>query len=123
MMSRSFGILVASWLPCLALMLPLSPFHTVNAIVAGLAAVALSALSLAYERARMGAALVGVWVALTPFVFQSSFTGNVLAVCWGVTMFVTQCGPFSQKPRSTFVRAARRHEEQIAEDDVVRAAA
>jgi hypothetical protein len=60
MLSRSLGILIATWLPCLALMLPLSPFHTVNAIIAGLVASVLAAFSLAYERARVGAAIIGV---------------------------------------------------------------
>jgi hypothetical protein len=105
MLSRSLGIIIASWLPCLALMLPLSPFHTANALAAGVAATVLAALSLADDRARVGAAVIGAWVAFAPFVFRSSLTEIVLSVCWGVTMFVTLGGPLSQEAVVTRVRA------------------
>jgi hypothetical protein len=124
MMSRSLGILVVTWLPCLAAILPLSPAHTANGIVAGLIATGLAALSLAYERARLGVAIIGLWVAFSPFVFRSSFTEIVLSVSWGVTMWVAFFGPFSQKPSSTFVRPVQRLRDQNAADEhVVKVAA
>lgn len=125
MPSRSFGILIAPWLPCLALMLPLSPFHTANAIVAGLLATALAAFSLASDRARLGASLVGVWVAFTPMVVRSTLTEIVVSVSWGVTMFVCLSGPFSQSPQVTRTRAAvpRLEEDEKAHDEELTAAA
>ena len=117
MMSRAFGILVVTWLPGLALILPLSPVHTVNAIVAGLIATALAALSLAYERARLGVAAVALWVAFSPFVFRSSFTEIVLSVSWGISMWVAFVGPFSQEPSITFVRPIRGVRDQNTADE------
>jgi hypothetical protein len=123
MLSRSLGIIIATWLPCLALMLPLSPFHTANALIAGLAAVALSAFALVYDRARLGASIIGAWVAFTPFFVRSSLTELVLSVCWGVTMFVALGGPFSQEPGVTRVRALERPEAARAEDSELSIAA
>jgi hypothetical protein len=76
MLSRSLGIIIATWLPCLALMLPLSPFHTGNFIVSGLAATALAMFSMGSDRARLGVAVIGVWVAFTPFVFRSTLRSS-----------------------------------------------
>lgn len=123
MMSRALGILVVTWLPCLAVVLPLSPVHTVNAIVAGLVATALAALSLAYERARLGVSIVGLWVAFSPFVFRSSFTEIVLSVSWGISMWVAFVGPFSQEPSITFIRPIQHVTRQTAADQQVSKAA
>jgi hypothetical protein len=119
MLSRSLGIVVVTWLPGLAAVLPLGAAYTVNAIVAGLIATALAALSLAYERARLGVALVGVWVAFSPFVFHSSFTEIVLSVSWGMTMWVAFVGPFSEGPTSTFVGPIRSLRDQSVSDEHV----
>ena len=108
MLSRSIGIIIVTWLPCLALMLPLSPFHTANFIVSGLLATALAMFSMASDRARLGAAVIGAWVAFTPFVFRSTLTELVVAVCWGVTMFVSIGGPFSESPAVTRGPAVQR---------------
>jgi hypothetical protein len=123
MLSRSLGIIIASWLPCLALMLPLSPFHTANAIVAGVAATVLAALSFADDRARIGAAVIGAWVAFTPFVFRSSLTEIVVSVCWGVTMFVGLGGPFSQEASVTWVRVLTTPREENIDDQGFQVAA
>src|SRR5437763_16475506 len=98
MFSRSVAILIGSWLPLLAGILPLSPFHTANAIVAGIAGTLLSLAALADDRLRVGTAVVGAWVALSPFLFPSTLIEEVLTVTWGVTMFVCMIGPFSDKP-------------------------
>jgi hypothetical protein len=105
MLSRSLAIIVSSWLPCFALILPLGRFHTINALVAGTVATVLSALALSNDRARSAAAIVGAWVAFTPFIVQSSFLEIVIATCWGVPLFVHMIGPFSQAPTVSFVRA------------------
>jgi hypothetical protein len=115
MLSRSIGILIASWLPCLALMLPLSRFHTVNALVAGSVATVLAALSFIDDRARLGAAVVGVWVVFTPFVFRSTLLEMVIASCWGVTMFVSLMGPFCQPHAVTRVPSALKPAQPEAE--------
>jgi hypothetical protein len=122
MLSRAFAIIVSSWLLCFALILPLGHFHTVNALVAGGLATVLAALSMVDDRARIGASIVGAWVAFTPFIVRSTFIEIVLAVCWGVAMFVHLIGPFSEAPRVTWVRVAPRRVE-VAEPQVQRAAA
>jgi hypothetical protein len=95
MLSRSLGILVAPWLPAAALILPLGTAHATNALVAGTLALVLSALSLTYDRARFSVALIGVWVALTAFIFRSTLLEEVVAISWGVSMFTLMVGPFS----------------------------
>jgi hypothetical protein len=115
MLSRSIGILFVSFLPAGALILPLSPAHTVNAVVAGILAMLLSGLSLVYDRARIGTAIIGAWVALTAFIFPSTLLEEVLTVCWGTLMFATMTGPFSASPR-TFRTAAAQPAEAFAEE-------
>jgi hypothetical protein len=105
MLSRSIAILIGTWLPMLAVMLPIGPVHTANAIVAGIAATLLSLAALADDRARIGAAVVGAWVALSPFIFDSTLLEKVLTVSWGVTTFVCLIGPFSERPRVEAVPA------------------
>lgn len=99
MLSRSIAILFASFLPVAALILPLGPAHTVNAVIAGTLATLLAGLSMAYDRARIGAAAIGGWVALTAFIFPSTLIEEVLVVCWGTMMFAALVGPLSESPR------------------------
>ena len=66
-----------------------------NALVAGTLALVLSAFSLTYDRARLSVALIGVWVALSAFIFQSTLLEEVVTVSWGVSMFTLMVGPFS----------------------------
>jgi hypothetical protein len=106
MLSRSIAILIGSWLPMLAVILPLGPVHTANAIIAGVAATLLSFAALADDRARVGAAVVGGWVALSPFIFDSTLLEEVLTVSWGVTTFVCLIGPFSASPRVAVISAS-----------------
>jgi hypothetical protein len=105
MLSRSIAVMLGTWLPMLAVVLPVGPVHMVNAIVAGIIATALSFAALSDDRARIGAAVVGGWVALSPFIFPSTLIEEVLTVSWGVTTFVCLIGPFSAAPRSEVVRA------------------
>jgi hypothetical protein len=104
MLSRSFAVLIGSWLPMLAVMLPLGPVHRVNAIVAGIAATLLSLAALSDNRARIAAAVVGGWVALSPFIFSATPIEKVLTVSWGVAIFVCLIGPFSDAPRTEVIR-------------------
>jgi uncharacterized membrane protein len=104
MLSRCIAILFASFLPTAAMILPLSPAHKINALVAGTLATMMAAFSMATDRARLGAALIGAWVALTPFIFTSTMVEEVLAVCWGTMMFVSLMGPLSESPGRTWVR-------------------
>jgi hypothetical protein len=103
MVSRSLSILLATWLPMFAVMLPLGRFHTINAIVAGIAAALLSFLALSDNRARIGVAIIGAWVALSPFIFEATLIEKVLTVWWGVIVFVHMIGPFADSPRVTVV--------------------
>ncbi len=105
MFSRCVAILIGAWLPMLAGILPLGPTHTANAIVAGTLATLLSLASLSDNRFRIATAVVGAWVALAPFVFDSTLLEKVLTVSWGVTMFTCMIGPFSDKPVTIPARA------------------
>jgi hypothetical protein len=107
MFSRSVAILIGTWFAMMAGVLPLGPAHTVNAIVAGILAAAFSLASLSDDRFRIATAVVGGWVALSPFILPSTLLEEVLTVSWGVTMFVCMIGPFSHKPVVTFVGVPR----------------
>jgi hypothetical protein len=107
MLSRSLGILIGTWLPTLAVILPIGQVHMVNAMVCGLVATALSLAALVDDRARVGTAVIGAWVALSPFIFDSTLLEEVLTVSWGVTIFVSMIGPFSA--------ALRVHVERVPE--------
>jgi hypothetical protein len=106
MLSRCFAILVAPLLAFAPLVLPIGPTHATNAVIAGTLALLLSALSLTFDRARVATAIVGGWVALTAFIFQSTLLEEVVTVSWGVTKFVFMAGPFSDAPRVFWTRAA-----------------
>jgi hypothetical protein len=126
MLSRSIAIMFASFLPTAALILPLSSAHRINALIAGTLATVLAGFSLAYDRARMGAVLIGGWVALTPFIFPSTLLEQIVTVCWGTMMFVSLAGPFSQAPRRTWIAAtqpAKGLVEELVQEPVIRAAA
>jgi hypothetical protein len=123
MFSRSIAILIGTWLPMLAVILPLGPAHTANAIVAGVAATLLSFAALADDRARVGAAAVGAWVALSPFIFDSTLLEKVLTVSWGVTTFVCLIGPFSASPRVEVVRGPQAQVPPVADEPVLSRAA
>ena len=98
MVSRCVAIMIGTWFPMLAVILPLGPIHKVNAIIAGVLATVLSLASLSDNRFRVATAVVGGWVALSPFLFSSTLLEEVLAVSWGVITFVCMIGPFSDKP-------------------------
>jgi hypothetical protein len=124
MLSRMLAVVISSWLPALGLILPVSAAHRANALVAGIIGTALAALSLADKRARFGAALVGAWVALSPFVIaDSTLLEKVLTVTWGVSMFTWLIGPFSEQPSVTWMQPAVVHmSPPDAEVDLPRAA-
>jgi hypothetical protein len=105
MLSRSIGILIGVWLPMLAVTLPIGPVHTTNALIAGILATLLSLAALADDRARIATAVLGAWVALSPFIFTSTLIEEVLTVSWGVTIFLCMIGPFSAAPRVEIARA------------------
>jgi hypothetical protein len=109
MLSRSISILIGAWLPMLAAVLPIGPLHTTNAVICGTIATLLSFAALADDRARIGMAIVGAWVALSVFIFRSTLIEQVLAVSWGVTTFVHLIGPFSDAPRVTVTRIPDSH--------------
>jgi hypothetical protein len=96
MFSRSLAILIAPMLPTAALILSLSPAHTVNALVAGTVAVVLSAFALVDRRVGFAVGVVAGWVALSAFIFPSTLIESVLATSWGVAMFTCMAGPFSE---------------------------
>src|SRR5262249_20083555 len=88
MLSRMLAIVISSWLPVMALILPMSAVHRASALVSGIVATVLAAFSLVDNRARYGAALVGAWVAVSPFlILGSTLLEKVVTVSWGVTMF------------------------------------
>jgi hypothetical protein len=123
MLSRSLAIIIGSWLPMLAVVLPIGQVHMANALIAGTIATLLSLAALADDRARYGAAIVGAWVALSPFIFDSTLIEEVLTVSWGVTMFVGLMGPFSQAPQVERVPVLQPHVPPIEEEPTIRHAA
>ncbi len=96
MFARSLAILVSPWLPCAALILPFGRAHTINALLAGALAVALSAFSLTSERVGSLVSAIGMWVALTAFIFPSTLLEEVVVVSWGVVMFICMFAPFRE---------------------------
>jgi hypothetical protein len=96
MFSRSLAILISPWLPCAALILPFGRAHTVNALVAGTLAVMLSAFSLSSRRIGSLVSAIGVWVALSGFIFPSTLLEEVVVVSWGVVMFICMFAPFRE---------------------------
>jgi hypothetical protein len=106
MLTRCLALLFIPILPFVPLMAPLSPAHATSAVVAGVVATVLAAFALVDDRARAAVAMVGGWVALSPFIFRSTLTEEVIAVCWGVGTFALMMGPLSAPPRSIFVAAA-----------------
>ena len=105
MFSRSLAILLAPSLPTAALILSFGQAHTVNALVVGTLAVGLSGFSLISRRIGMLVCLLAAWVALTAFIFPSTFLEQVIVVSWGVAMFTCMFGPFSERPRVTTTAA------------------
>ena len=101
MFSRSLAILISPWLLCAALILPLGQAHTVNALVAGTLAVALSGFSLISKRVGLLVSVLAAWVAFTAFIFPSTLLEEIVVVSWGVAMFSCMYGPFSERPRVT----------------------
>ena len=106
MLARCLALLFIPILPFVPLIVPLSSAHAISAVVAGVVATALVAFALFDDRARAAVAVVGGWVALSPFIFRSTLTEEVIAVCWGVSAFALMAGPFSARPRSIIVAAA-----------------
>ena len=105
MLGRCLALMFIPVLPWVPLMAPFSRAHAANAIIAGIVATACAAFSLIDNRARVAAAVVGGWVALSPFIFRSTLLEGWVAVSWGVCTFVLMVGPFSDRPRSIFVAA------------------
>jgi hypothetical protein len=97
--------------------------HTANALIAGILATALSLAALADDRARIGTAVVGAWVALSPFVFTSTLLEEVLTVSWGVTIIVCMIGPFSAAPHVEIVGAPQARKPPVEEEPALRRAA
>ena len=84
---RSIAIMFASWLPLLAIGLPFGPAHRINGLISGFAAMVLSWGALSNHRARLAAAGVGAWVALSSIVLWSTLLEAVVTVVWGVIIF------------------------------------
>jgi hypothetical protein len=105
MFTRSLAILISPWLPCAALILPFGRAHTINALVAGTLAVVLSAFSLSSRRIGSLVSAIGVWVALTGYIFPSTLLEEVVVVSWGVVMFICMFAPFKE-PESAIKDAA-----------------
>lgn len=106
MSSRMIAALLSSVLPTLAAILPMSQFHLVNAMVVGILATALAALSEVDDRARYGAAALAAWVGLVPLFVDSTIVEMTLAGLWSVVMVTMLIGPFSGSHTVTLVRAA-----------------
>ena len=123
MFSRSVAILIGTWLPMLALVVPMSPVHKANAIIAGIVATLFSLAALADNRARIGAAVVGAWVAVSPFIFEATLTEKVLTVSWGAFVFVHMIGPFADPPRVELVAAPDTRVPPVADQPEVSRAA
>jgi hypothetical protein len=103
MFSRSLALLISAWLPCAALILPFGRAHTVNALVAGTLAVLLSGFSLSSRRIGSLVSGIGIWVALTGFIFPSTLIEEVVVVSWGAVMFICMFAPFREPLGTTEV--------------------
>lgn len=98
MLTRCLGILLAPCLPIAALIFPMGTMHRVSALVSGILATVLSAFALSDDRARIGAAVVGGWVALSALIFPSGLLEETIALSWGCLMLSWLAGPFSAAP-------------------------
>jgi len=103
MLSRITGLLLFACPFTAPFVVPMGPAHTANAFIAGALALLFALGALADERARLGLALVGGWVALSPFIFWSTLAEQVVTVSWGVTTFVAAVGPLSEQQVTRFV--------------------
>jgi hypothetical protein len=103
MLSRIVGLLMVAFLFTAPFVVPMGPAHTANAFIAGSLALLFALGALADERARLGLALVGGWVALSPFLFWSTLAEQVVTVSWGVSTFVLAMGPLSEVRVTRFV--------------------
>jgi hypothetical protein len=103
MLSRSLALLFIPALPFVPLIAPFGTAHTANAIVAGAIATVLAVFSLVDNRARVAVSIVGAWVALAPFIFDSTLLEKVVTCSWGVSTFLLMVGPFSEAPRVSVV--------------------
>ncbi|HLK92653.1 MAG TPA: hypothetical protein VKZ18_22350 [Polyangia bacterium] len=101
MFSRAFAIMLAPALPAAALILSFGSTHTANALIAGSLATLLAGFALVDRRFGTLAALVGAWVALTAFIFPSTFVEQTFTASWGITIFTCLGGPLSDAPRVT----------------------
>jgi hypothetical protein len=113
MLTRSIAILFATFLPAAALIMPLSPAHKISALVSGTLATLLAGFSMVSDRARVGAAVIGAWVALTALIFPSTLPEEVLAVCWGTMMIASLAGPLSEAPRQFRTAAIQPAQEPV----------
>jgi hypothetical protein len=114
MFTRSLAILLAPWLPLAALIFPMGTAHRINDLVAGTLATVLSGVALGSDRARIAAAVIGGWVALTAFIFPSTLLEEVVALSWGTLMVSWLAGPFSAAPK-VFKEAAAAPEQAVAD--------
>jgi hypothetical protein len=103
MLSRITGLLMVAFLFIAPFVVPMGPVHSANAFIAGSLALLFGLGALADERARLGLALVGGWVALAPFIFWSTLAEQVVTVSWGVSTFVLAMGPLSEQRVTRFV--------------------
>jgi hypothetical protein len=115
MFTRSLAIMLAPLLPMAALIFPMGTLHRVDALVAGSVATILSALALGSNRARIGAAVVGGWVALTALIFPTSLLEEVVALSWGTLMLSWMAGPFAAAPRATKRQPAAAPKQAVAD--------
>jgi hypothetical protein len=99
MFTRSLAILLAPWLPLAALIFPMGTTHRINDLVAGTLATILSAVALGSDRARIGAAVIGAWVALAALVLPSTLLEVEIGLSWGTLMLAWMAGPFSAAPK------------------------
>jgi len=105
MLARCLALLFIPTLPFIPLMADFGPAATANDLLAGGVAGVLALFSLVNRRAQVALALVGAWVAFSPFLFRMSLLEEAVAVVWGVSTFVLTMGPFSD-PHRVFVTAA-----------------
>ena len=99
MLARCLALLFIPILPFVPLMADFGPAATASDVLAGSLASALALFALVNQRARVALAVVGGWVAFSPFVLQMSLLEEAVAVAWGVSTFTLMVGPFSDPPR------------------------
>jgi hypothetical protein len=100
MLVRCIAILISSWMPALAAILPFGSALAANALISGALGTIFALGSLSDNRLRIATGVIGVWIALSPFVFSSTLLEKALVVSWGAITCLGVIEPHRPSARS-----------------------